>query len=163
MQDNKHHGHGSNYASAPNSGGQVRIGVDQLFLSLERHLKKLVPRLGILTHLSHLKPFTFFIQLDGVAHPPALRNLQSPVHRIGAPRCVFRMFKEKGQWMAEIQETVYGIQGGEANERVKSVKSNRSITLPIAELRTRPVPRYLSRSAEILWINSRCARQRFYW
>src|SRR3954463_4639021 len=55
-----------------------------LFLSLQRHLEKLLPRLAILRHLPHLKPLPFFIELDGVSHPPALGNLQSPLERIGA-------------------------------------------------------------------------------
>src|SRR3954464_2801707 len=55
-----------------------------LFLSLKRHLEKLLPRLASLRHLSHLKPLAFFIQLDDVSHPSALGNLQSPLQGIGA-------------------------------------------------------------------------------
>ena len=55
-----------------------------LFLSLKRHLEKLLPRLAILRHLPHLKPLAFLIQLDRVSHPPALGNLQAPLQRIVA-------------------------------------------------------------------------------
>src|SRR5207244_13018724 len=55
-----------------------------LFLSLKRHLEKLLPRLAILRHLSHLKPLPFFIRLDGVSHSPALGNFQPPFQRVRA-------------------------------------------------------------------------------
>ena len=51
----------------------------ELLLALKRHLEKLVPRLTILCHLSHLKPLTLLVVFDRVSHLTTRWNLQSPL------------------------------------------------------------------------------------
>src|SRR6185369_15241652 len=53
-----------------------------LFLLCKGHLKKLTPRLVFLAHLANLKPLTFVVPRDGVAHLASPGNFQAPLQTI---------------------------------------------------------------------------------
>jgi len=53
-------------------------------------------------------------------------------------RRIFRIVQENGQWMAEIQQFAYGNSGGEAGERLMSLKTQDFRKIAISKLKTTP-------------------------